>query len=230
MSDKILQFYFWATPNGYKPLILLEELGLPYQLYWVDIGKGEQFSPEFLKIAPNNRIPALVDFDGPDSKSISIFESGAILQYLARKMGKFYGTDLSSQIEIEQWLFWQMGGLGPMAGQLHHFNDYAPEKFSYAVTRYSKEVARLYGVMNDRLKTLPFLGKEYSIADMACFPWVRSHKRQGIDLADYSHVKKWFETIHSRPSVERALAIGDDKKTSTVLKNDPKARKIMFDV
>ena len=166
-QTKPIELYYWPTPNGWKITIMLEELGVPYEVKYVNIGKGEQFEPSFLKIAPNNRMPAIIDPEGPDGKPISIFESGAILQYLGRKFGKFYPADERTRVEVEQWLFWQVGGLGPMAGQAHHFRQYAPEKLPYAVDRYTNEVNRLYGVMNKRLADREFLAGDYSIADMA---------------------------------------------------------------
>ncbi len=183
---------------------MLEELGLPYEVKYINIGKGEQFESSFLKIAPNNRMPAIVDPEGPDGQPISVFESGAILQYLGRKFGKFYPTGERQRAEVDQWLFWQMGGLGPMAGQAHHFRQYAPQPIPYAVDRYTNEVNRLYGVMNRRLADREFLAGDYSIADMASVGWVKSYKNQGQDLEDFPNLKRWFETIMARPAVERA--------------------------
>jgi len=174
-----IELHYWPTPNGWKVTIMLEELGAPYVVRYVNIGKGDQFEPSFLAIAPNNRMPAIVDPEGPEGKPVSVFESGAILQYLGRKFGRFYGTGERGRIEVEQWLFWQVGGLGTMAGQAHHFRNYAPEKLSYAVARYTDEVNRLYGVMNKRLADREFLAAEYSIADMASVGWVRSYRNQG---------------------------------------------------
>jgi GST-like protein len=202
-----IELYYWPTPNGWKISIMLEECGLPYSVMPVNISKGEQFKPEFLAISPNNRIPAIVDPDGPGGKPISVFESGAILQYLGRKTGKFYPTDERARVEVEQWLYWQVGGLGPMAGQAHHFRIYAPEKIDYAITRYTNEVARLYGVMNKRLADREFLAGEYSIADIACAGWSKLWERQGQDISKFPHFKRWLETVKARPAVQRGLAV-----------------------
>ncbi len=174
-----IELYYWPTPNGWKVTIMLEELGVPYEVKYVNIGKGEQFEPAFLKISPNNRMPAIVDPEGPDGKPISVFESGAILQYLGRKFGRFYGADERGRVEVDQWLFWQMGGLGPMAGQAHHFRQYAPETVPYGIERYTNEVNRLYGVMDRRLADRDYLAGNYSIADMACVGWVKPYRNQG---------------------------------------------------
>lgn len=201
----MIDLYYWTTPNGHKITLFLEEAGLPYEIKPVNINEGEQFRPEFLEISPNNRIPAIVDHAPVDGgKPISIFESGAILQYLAEKTGQFMASDLRGRTETMQWLFWQMGGLGPMAGQNHHFNMFAPEKIEYAIRRYVDETARLYGVMNDRLEDRDYLSGDYSIADMACFPWVVPHKRQGQNLDDFPHLKRWFDAIRARAAVQRA--------------------------
>jgi GST-like protein len=202
-----IALYYWPTPNGWKISIMLEECGLPYSVIPVNISKGEQFKPEFLAISPNNRIPAIVDPDGPGGRPISVFESGAILQYLGRKTGKFYPTDERARVEVEQWLYWQVGGLGPMAGQAHHFRIYAPEKIDYAVTRYTNEVARLYGIMNKRLADREFLAGEYSIADIACVGWSKLWERQGQDISKFPHFKRWLETVKARPAVQRGLAV-----------------------
>ena len=180
---KPIDLYYWPTPNGHKITLFFEEAGLPYTIRPINIGRGEQFTPEFLAISPNNRMPAIVDPDGPGAQPISVFESGAILQYLGRKTGLFYPKDERARVEVEQWLFWQMAGLGPMAGQCHHFRNYAPERIQYGIDRYTNEVHRLYGVMNRRLESREYLAGEYSIADMACYPWVRPYKNQGQDLA-----------------------------------------------
>ena len=225
-QTKPIELYYWPTPNGWKITIMLEELGVPYKVKYVNIGKGEQFEPSFLKIAPNNRMPAIVDPEGPDGKPISIFESGAILQYLGRKFAKFYPADERARVEVEQWLFWQMGGLGPMAGQAHHFRQYAPEKLPYAIDRYTNEVNRLYGVMNKRLADREFLAGEYSIADMASIGWTRSYKNQGQDLDDFPHLKRWFDAILARPAVERALAVGQERRNN--LADDKDAQKVLF--
>ena len=203
----MIDVYHWPTPNGHKVTIFLEEAGLPYRIHAVDIGKGEQFRPEFLAIAPNNRIPAIIDREPADGgAAISLFESGAILLYLAEKTGKFLAKDLRGRAETLQWLFWQMGGLGPMAGQNGHFNIYAPEKIPYAMERYTNETNRLYGVMNKRLADRPYLAGEYSIADIASYPWIVPHERHGQNLDDFPHLKRWFEAIKARPAVQRVYA------------------------
>jgi GST-like protein len=225
-QTKPIELHYWPTPNGWKITIMLEELGVPYEVKYVNIGKGEQFEPSFLKIAPNNRMPAIVDPEGPDGQPVSIFESGAILQYLGRKFGKFYPADERARVEVEQWLFWQVGGLGPMAGQAHHFRNYAPEKLPYAIKRYTDEVNRLYGVMNRRLADREFLAGDYSIADMASVGWTRSYKNQGQDLEDFPHLKRWFDTILARPAVERALVVGQDRRSN--LADDKEAQKVLF--
>jgi GSH-dependent disulfide-bond oxidoreductase len=223
-----IDLYYWPTPNGWKVSIMLEECGLPYVVRPVDISKGEQFAAHFLAISPNNRIPAIVDPAGPGGRPISVFESGAILQYLGRKTGKFYPRDERARVAAEQWLFWQMGGLGPMAGQAVHFRRYAPQPIPYAVGRYTDEVNRLYGVMDRRLAKREFLAGRYSIADIACVGWVRLAERQGQDLARFPHLKRWFETIRARPAVKRAFAIRV-AAASAVDMNDPKVRAVLFD-
>ncbi len=201
----MIDLHYWPTPNGHKITIALEEMELPYTVHRVDINKGDQFKPDFLKIAPNNRMPAIVDNEPDDGgAAVSIFESGAILQYLAEKTGKYLSHDLRAKTETMQWLFWQMGGLGPMAGQNHHFNQYAPEKIPYAMERYTKETARLYGVLDRRLAGREFLAGEYSIADMASYPWIVPHENQKQDLNDFKNVKRWFEAIGARAAVQRA--------------------------
>jgi len=225
-QTKPIELYYWPTPNGWKIKIMLEELGVTYVVKYVNIGKGEQFEPSFLKIAPNNRMPAIVDPEGPDGKPISIFESGAIMQYLGRKFGKFYPSDERTRVDVEQWLFWQVGGLGPMAGQAHHFRQYAPEKLPYAIDRYTNEVNRLYGVMNKRLADRDFLAGDYSIADMAAIGWVRSYRNQGQDLEDFPHLKRWFDAIMARPAVERGVAIGQEQRSN--LADDKEAQKVLF--
>ncbi len=225
-QTKPIELHYWPTPNGWKVTIMLEELGVPYAVKYVNIGKGEQFEPAFLRIAPNNRMPAIVDPEGPGGEPISVFESGAILQYLGRKFGQFYPADERQRTEVDQWLFWQMGGLGPMAGQAHHFRQYAPEKLQYAIDRYTNEVNRLYGVMNKRLADRGFLAGAYSIADMACIGWVRPYKNQGQDLEEFPNLKRWFETIMAKPAVERALAVGEEHRRN--LADDQEAQKILF--
>jgi GST-like protein len=206
---------------------MLEECGLPYTVRPLDISKGEQFAPAFLAISPNNRMPAIVDPAGPGGRAISVFESGAILQYLGRKTGKFYPRDERARVAVDEWLFWQMAGLGPMAGQAIHFRRYAPAPIDYAIARYTDEVNRLYGVMNARLARHEFLAGRYSIADMACVGWVRLAERQGQDLGRFPHLQRWFETIRGRPAVKRAFAIRIEA-ASAVDVNDPKVRAVLF--
>ncbi len=205
-----INLYFWPTPNGLKISIMLEECALGYQLKPVNISQGEQFKPDFLKISPNNKMPALVDMEGPDKKSIAIFESAAILMYLARKTGKFYAEDERHKSEIEQWLFWQMASLGPMLGQAHHFRHFAPEKVPYAITRYTNEAQRLYGVLDKHLLEREFICTDYSIADISVFPWINSHEKQGVSLENYPHIKTWFEKCGSRPAVQKGMDVGKD--------------------
>ena len=203
----MFDLYYWTTPNGHKITLFLEETELPYTLYPINIGKGEQFQESFLKISPNNRIPALVDRAPADGgPPLSVFESGAILLYLADKTGRFVPQDPRRRLEVTEWLFWQMGGLGPMLGQNHHFSQVAPDKIPYAIDRYRTETARLYGVLNRRLDGRAFIAGDYSIADMACYPWIVSHQRQGQNLDDFPQVKRWFETIRDRPATLRAYA------------------------
>ena len=222
----MIDLYTWPTPNGHKIHIMLEECKLPYRVHAVNIGTGDQFQPDFLKISPNNKIPALVDSDGPDGKPISLFESGAMLVYLAAKTGKFMPKGDRAKYEVLQWLMFQMGGVGPMLGQAHHFRIYAPEKIEYAVNRYTNEAKRLYGVMDKRLQTSPWIGgKSYSIADMAIFPWLRSWQNQGIDWAGYPHLKAWFDRIAVRPAVQKAVQVLADARKPLV---DDKARQNLF--
>jgi GST-like protein len=226
----MIDVYSWPTPNGHKVHIMLEECGLRLNRDWraipVNIGQGDQFAPEFLRISPNNKIPALVDPQGPDGKPISVFESGAILVYLASKTGKFLPRSDRAKFEVLQWLMFQMGGVGPMLGQNHHFRLYAPEKIEYAINRYTNEAKRLYGVMDKQLASNKFIaGKTYSIADMAIFPWLRNWQNQGIDFADYPHLKQWFDQIAARPAVQRAVQVlADLRKPIT----DDKARENLF--
>ncbi|QIC60655.1 glutathione S-transferase [Acinetobacter schindleri] len=203
----MIDVYYWGTPNGHKITIALEEMGLPYQILPVNILENDQFQPDFLAISPNNKIPAIVDQDGPDHRSISIFESGAILQYLGRKTGLFYPTDEIKRIQVEQWLMWQMGGLGPMLGQNHHFSRFAPERIPYATERYVNETKRLYGVLDKQLIGQDYVTGEYSIADMAIFPWLLRYEWQGIDLADYPEISRYIKRMQARPAVQKALAI-----------------------
>lgn len=221
-----IELYYWPTPNGWKVSIMLEELGLPYDVKYINIGKGEQFEPSFLKIAPNNRMPAIVDPDGPGGAPISVFESGAILQYLGRKSGQFYPQEERARVAVEEWLFWQVGGLGPMAGQAHHFRQYAPEKIQYGIDRYTNEVHRLYGVMNKRLGDVEFLGGDYSIADMASIGWIVPHANQGQDLEEFPNLKRWFEALKARPAVERGLALGAEHRKN--IAEDNEAKKVLF--
>ncbi len=221
-----MDLYFWPTPNGHKITIALEEMGLPYNVHFVNIGKGDQFKPEFLAISPNNKMPALIDPDGPDGKPVSIFESGAILQYLARKTGQFYGGDERERIRVDQWLFWQVGGLGPMAGQAHHFLRYAPEDVPYAKDRYRNEVNRLYGVLDHQLEGREFVAGFYSIADMAIWPWARGWERQEQDITQFPHMKAWLDRINDRVAVKRALAIQAPETLD--LAKDKDAQKILF--
>ena len=223
-----IELYYWPTPNGWKITIMLEELGVPYTIKFVNIGRGEQFEPEFLKIAPNNRMPAIVDPQGPGGAPVSVFESGAILQYLGRKFGRFYPTDERSRIAVEEWLFWQMGGLGPMAGQAHHFRQYAPEEVPYAIERYTNEVNRLYGVMNTRLAEHDYLAGDYSIADMACIGWVVPFERQGQKIEDFPNLKRWHDVMMDKPSVRKSLEIGKDERAGSNIADDKEAQKVLF--
>jgi len=220
----MIDLYYWTTPNGHKITIFLEETGLPYNIKPVNISKGEQFTPEFLAISPNNRIPAIVDLGPADGKGpLSIFESGAILQYLAEKTSRFVPADPRGRAEVMQWLFWQMGGLGPMAGQNGHFNNYAPEKLPYAINRYVKETERLYGVLDERLADREFVAGDYSIADMACYPWIVPHERHGQKLADFPNLKRWFERIQRREAVQRAYALAKTINTAPTVNQESKS-------
>lgn len=203
----MIDLYYWGTPNGHKISIALEEMGLKYQIFPINILENDQFQSDFLAISPNNKIPAMVDQEGPDGQPISIFESGAILQYLGRKTGMFYPTDEIKRIQVEQWLMWQMGGLGPMLGQNHHFSRFAPERIAYATERYVNESKRLYSVLNKQLVGQDYVAGEYSIADMAIFPWLLRHDWQQINLADYPEVAKYIDRLNARPAVQKALAI-----------------------
>ena len=226
-AQEPIELYFWPTPNGWKISIMLEECGLPYVVRPVDISQGEQFTTRFLAISPNNRMPAIVDPAGPGGRPISVFESGAILQYLGRKTGRFYPQEERARVAVDEWLFWQMAGLGPMAGQAVHFRRYAGELITYAVARYTDEVNRLYGVMNTRLAKREFLASRYSIADMACVGWVRLADRQGQDLKQFPHLKRWFETVRARPAVKRGFAI-HIAAASSVNMRDPQVRATLF--
>lgn len=222
----MIDLYSWPTPNGHKIHIMLEECGLSYNVHPINIGKGDQFDPAFLAISPNNKIPALVDSDGPDGKPISLFESGAILVYLAGKTGKFLPRGDRARYEVLQWLMFQMGGVGPMLGQAHHFRMYAPEKIDYAINRYTNEARRLYGVIDKQLSRHRCLaGKSYSIADIATFPWLRSWQNQGVVLDEYPHLKAWFDGIAARPAVQRGVQVlADLRKPIT----DDKSREVLF--
>ena len=222
----MIDVYSWATPNGHKIHIMLEECGLSYRAHPVNIGEGDQFKPEFLAISPNNRIPAVTDSDGPDGKPISMFESGAILVYLSGKTGKFLGKTDRARYNTLQWLMWQMGGVGPMLGQTHHFRNYAPEKIEYAINRYTKETGRLYGVLDKQLaKSRYIAGADYTIADIATWPWIRSWKNQGVEMSAFPNVKRWFETIETRPAVKRGVQVLADLRKPVM---DDKAKEILF--
>ncbi|HEY9749346.1 MAG TPA: glutathione binding-like protein [Allocoleopsis sp.] len=223
----MIELYYWTTPNGHKITLFLEETGLPYELVPINIGKGDQFKPEFLQIAPNNRIPAIVDREPVGgSEPISVFESGAILLYLAEKTSQFIPADLRGRVETLQWLFWQMGGLGPMAGQNHHFNQYAPEKIPYAINRYVNETARLYAVLNKRLSDREFVAGEYSIADMAIYPWIVPYEAQGQKLEDFPNLQRWFTTIQARPATIRAYEKAEAFKAQSL--NIEQSRELLF--
>ena len=222
-----IDLYYWPTPNGWKISIMLEECGLPYTIHPVNIGKGDQFKPEFLAISPNNKMPAIVDHDGPGGEPISVFESGAILQYLGRKTGRFYPQDERRRVEVDQWLFWQMGGFGPMLGQTHHFRIYAPEQIPYAIDRYTNETNRLYGVLNKRLADREFVAGEYSIADMAIAPWAKLWDRQGQNIDEFPHATRWLEAVLARPAVRRGIAVSSEDRAKTDLR-DPAVQAILF--
>ena len=223
----MIDLYYWTTPNGHKVTIFLEETSLPYHIIPINIGKGDQFKPEFLKISPNNRIPAIVDNEPADGGApVSVFESGAILVYLAEKTGQFLAKDLRGRVETLEWLFWQMAGLGPMAGQNHHFSLYAPEKLPYAIDRYVNETGRLYAVLDKRLSDREFIAGPYSIADMATYPWIVPYERQGQKLEAFPHLKRWFETIRARPAVKRAYELAKGINTQSSITEE--SRKILF--
>jgi GST-like protein len=224
----MIDVYFWMTPNGYKITILLEELGWKYNVIPVNIGKGEQFRSEFLKISPNNRIPAIVDHDGPGGKPYAMFESGAIMMYLAEKSGfRFMPADMAARYEVVQWLMFQMGNVGPMLGQAHHFRRYAPEQIVYAVERYTNEARRLYQVIDRRLGEAPYLAGDYSIADMATYPWLRPYKWQGQDIEEFPNLKRWYLDVRARPAVQRGLAVMQDKVKKDE-KHSPEAWNVLF--
>jgi GST-like protein len=223
----MIDLYYWTTPNGHKITIFLEEAALPYRIVPVNISEGDQFKPDFLAISPNNRIPAIVDLNPKDSRTpLSVFESGAILVYLAEKTGKYLPNGFRERVEVMEWLFWQMGGLGPMAGQNHHFAHYAPEKIPYAIDRYVKETNRLYGVLNKRLANQEFVAGRYSIADMAIYPWIVPHERQGQNLKEFPDLKRWFEAMGDRAAVKRAYALAKEINTQPTVSDESK--KILF--
>ena len=226
-GKKPIDLYYWPTPNGWKITIMLEECALAYTMIPVDISKGDQFKPRFLAISPNNRIPAIVDYDGPASKPISIFESGAILQYLARKTEKFYPQDEPGRVEVDQWLFWQMANLGPKAGEANHFRYYAPEKLPYAIERFTNEMNRLYGVMDKRLQDREFLARRYSIADIACIGWGSRAERHGHDLSRFPNVRRWLKTVLARPAVKRGLSVKVEAAFRVDV-TDPQVRAVLF--
>ena len=222
----MIDLYTWPTPNGFKVSILLEELGLPYNVIPVDIGKGAQFEPDYLKLNPNNKMPTIVDNEGPDGRPYTVMESGAILIYLADKHGKFLPKGGEARYDVLQWLMWQMGGLGPMLGQAHHFLQYAPEKIEYAMNRYSNEANRLYGVLNKRLQGRDYVAGDYSIADMAIMPWLRYPDRQAVDIEQYPEVKRWRESLEARPAVQKGLAVLAENRRSGPISDEQ--REIMF--
>lgn len=220
----MIDLYYWTTPNGHKITIFLEEAGLEYRIKPINIGNGDQFAEAFLKISPNNKIPAMVDHDPVGGcEPLALFESGAILEYLAEKTGQFLSKDLRTRWDTLQWLYWQMGGFGPMLGQNHHFSQYAPEKIEYAINRYQKESERLYGVLDDLLSDREFMAGEYSIADMATYPWAKVWERQGQDINTLPNVKRWLDTIEARPAVQRAYAKADEINTNATVSEDSKA-------
>jgi GSH-dependent disulfide-bond oxidoreductase len=224
----MIDLYYWPTPNGHKITMFLEEAGLDYEIHPVNIGRGEQFTPEFLAISPNNRMPAIVDRKPTDGgEPITVFESGAILLYLAEKTRSFIPQDVRGRVATLEWLFWQIGGLGPMAGQNHHFSQYAPEKIPYAINRYVNETNRLYGVMNKRLAKESFLAGDYSIADMAAYPWVVPYERQGQKMEDFPHLKRWFEAVAARPATQRAYAKAEEVNPAQPPMDD-EAKKVLF--
>jgi len=221
----MIDLYSWPTPNGHKVHVMLEECALPYRVHPIDIGAGDQFAAEFLAISPNNKIPAIVDSDGPDNRPISLFESGAILIYLAAKTGQLMPQDLRDRYAALQWLMFQVGHIGPMLGQAHHFRQYAPEPIEYAVDRYTREATRLYGVMDRRLAEAAYFAGAYSIADIAIFPWTRSHQNQGVDLAQFPNVQRWFKDVSNRPAVQRGLDVLKEHRKSLL---DARSRENLF--
>ncbi|HEY8596205.1 MAG TPA: glutathione binding-like protein [Devosiaceae bacterium] len=227
-QTKPIDLYYWPTPNGYKISIMLEELGVPYRLHLVDIGAGDQFKPEFLRISPNNKMPAIVDPEGPGGKPISVFESGAILKYLALKFGRFYPEDMRAQVLVDQWLFWQVGGFGPMLGQNHHFALYAPEKLPYAIKRYRDETHRLYRVLDTQLHGRDYVAGDYSIADIAIIGWANGYERQGMNISEFPNFQAWHARINARPAVARGLAVGKKEREQFNLAKDTNAQTVLF--
>jgi GSH-dependent disulfide-bond oxidoreductase len=224
-----IDLYYWPTPNGWKASIILEELGLPYEVRPVNIAEGDQFEPEFLKISPNNKMPAIVDPDGPDGEPISVFESGAILIYLAEKTGRFLPADPRGRYRTLEWLMFQMGSVGPMLGQAHHFRQYAPETIPYAIQRYTDEAARIYRVIDRRLAESEFIAAaDYTIADVAIFPWLVSHENQGQDLADYPNLERWYRTVEARPAVQRGLEVFAERRRQLTRDMDEETRSTLF--
>jgi GST-like protein len=222
-----IDLFYWPTPNGWKISIALEELGLPYTVRPVNIGVGDQFQPDFLKFSPNNKMPAIIDPEGPEGRPISIFESGAILIYLAEKTGRLMPADPRGRYAVLEWLMFQMGGIGPMLGQAHHFRQYAPEKIQYAIDRYTNEAGRLYNVLDKRLSETDWVaGDDYSIADIAIFPWIVPHERQGQSFDERPHLKRWYETMKARPAVSRGLDVGKELRSGSA--TDPKAFQTLF--
>lgn len=222
----MIELHYWPTPNGHKVAIALEEMGLAYKVYPVNIGKGDQFKPEFLAFSPNNRIPAIIDHDTTDGKPQSIFESGAILLYLAEKTGQFLPSNQREKIAVYEWLMWQMGGFGPMLGQAHHFNFYAPDRIPYAMDRYSNEANRLYGVLDRQLANHEYVAGDYSIADMAIFPWTRTFKRQNVNIEDYKHVMRWRQLMSERPAVKKAFSVGKELREDLKNLDDAEWKKL----
>jgi GST-like protein len=228
IQKKPIELFYWPTPNGWKVSIMLEELGAPYETRFVNIGRGDQFDPAFLAIAPNNRMPAIIDPEGPDGRPISVFESGAILMYLGRKFGRFYPSEERRRVAVEEWLMWQMGNLGPMLGQNHHFRRYAPERIAYATERYENETHRLYGVLDRRLEGREFICDELSIADFACVGWTNGWQNQGIDMEEFSNVGRWLAALKERPAVQRGMELGKTEREAWNLASDKDAQKILF--
>jgi len=222
----MIDLYFWPTPNGYKVSIMLEEIGMPYNVIAVNISKGDQFKPEFLAISPNNKMPAIIDHDGPGGQPYSLFESGAILMYLAEKSGQLMPAEMRARYRVIEWLMFQMGGIGPMLGQAHHFRRYAPEQIQYAIDRYTNEARRLYNVLDKQLGRNQYVAGDYSIADIAIYPWLIPHKWQGMELEDFPNVKRWFDAIAARPAVQRGIAVlADQLKRGPI---DEKTREVLF--